>query len=450
MSQPARFIDELMVTLMRLVDWWRSQFRCSAQRRRAAVASGVVAQQLELRQLLTTFAPEVVVNSTRALPQIDSASATAPDGRSIVVWVHLASPTNADLRAQRFDANGAKAGPEIQVARTNRSELKPAVAIDAIGNFVVTWQVLATTRAVDVVYYGLTKQRVPVPVNPPPSDPPPRHVIDILARRFDASGTPVGGVLIVANTNVDEFDPSIAMTPLGAFVVSYTTQTTANQQDLRARLFSATGAVQRDVIVANSAAHDEQRSSVSRSPDGKFVIAYESTRRNGTESDIWLRRFSASGDLQSVEAVAVAVNSDDERPSVSVDRQGLAVVVWEHFRSPTNRDIQARSMPTVGLTGLACTISSSVFDEDLPVVAVHPTNGTYVVAFVSNHTRVRVAEVSVTGRVERVANLAADSSAPSISLTEDGRYGVTYDRLINASRDILRRRGRFGPGGTIE
>lgn len=408
-----------------------------------------VIQQLEPRELLTVFGNEVVANSTRVLNQIDSATATTPDGRSVVVWVHLASPTNADIRAQLFDAQGAKDGPEVQVASSRKSELKPSVAMDALGNFVVSWQVLETTRVVDVVYYGLTKQRLPVPVFPPPSDPPPRNVIDVTAQRFDARGVPIGSLLTVANSNVDEFDPSVAMSALGAFVVSYTVQTSTTNQDIRARLFASNGSVQRDVVVASDPNRNEQHSTTARTPDGRFVVAYDSTRRNAVDSDVWLARFTAFGNLQSTEAVSATSNSDDERPAVSVDNNGNATVVWEHFRSTTNRDIYARTMKAIGASSSILTVSASLFDEDLPAVAMHPTDGTAVVAFVSNNTRVRVAELSRAGVVDQVADFAADSFAPSVSMQADGRYFVSYDRLISASRDVLLRRGRFGPGGTM-
>lgn len=428
--------------------WWQ-RLRRSPARRRPGRNVDRSAQSLEPRELLTVFSTETVANTTRVLNQIDVATASNSNGRSVAVWVHLSSPTNADIRAQLFESNGVKSGPEIQIARTTKSELKPAVAMDVLGNFVVTWQVLQTTRAVDVVYYGLTKQRVPTPVNPPPSDPPPRNVIDILAQRFDANGSPIGNTLIVANSTIDEFDPSIAMTPQGPFVISYTAQVSASNQDVRARLFFANGSTQRDIDVASTSSFNECRSSVGRANDGRIVVAYESTRANSNDSNIQLARISPSGIVQAVDAVATSGSSDDERPSLSVDRFGNSVVVWEHFRSPTNRDIWSRTVSSIGQLGSVVTVASGLFDEDLPTVAMHPSNGTYVVAFVSNNDRVIVAEVSAAGVVERRVNLASGSFAPSLTMFDDGQYLVTYDRLISASRDVLFRRGQFGGGGTI-
>ncbi len=195
---------------------------------------------------------------------------------------------------------------------------------------------------------------------------------------------------------------------------------------------------------------NEQHSSVARTSDGRFVFAYDSTRRNSTESDVWLARFTAFGNLQAIEAVSVATNSDDERPAVSVDRNGNAVVVWGHINNPTNRDIHARAMNAVGSLSSRLRISESVFDENLPTVAVHPTNGTAVIAFVSNNIRVRVAELSANGIVDRTTELAFDSFAPSVGMSDDGRYVVSVDRLVSASRDIIVRRGQFGAGGTIQ
>ncbi len=434
---------------MSIRTWWKRLIGETPARRRSGQSFDRSAQALEPRELLTVFSTETVANTTRVLNQIDVATASNGTDRSVAVWVHLASPTNADIRAQLFDNNGVKTGPEIQVADTTKSELKPAVAMDSLGNFVVTWQVLQTTRAVDVVYYGLTKQRVPTPVNPAPSDPPPRNVIDIAAQRFDSNGSPMGNRLIVANSSIDEFDPSIAMTPQGPFVISYTAQVSTTNQDIRARLFFANGSTQRDITVASASNFNECRSSVGRANDGRIVVAYESTRANTNDSNIQLARISPSGIVQAVDAVATSGSSDDERPSVSVDRFGNSVVVWEHFRSPTNRDIWSRTVSSIGQLGSVVTVTSGLYDEDLPTVAMHPSNGSYVVGFVSNNERVIVAEVSSAGVVERRANLVTGSFAPSITMFEDGQYIVAYDRLVSASRDILFRRGQFGGGGTI-
>ena len=65
---------------------------------------------------------------------------------------------------------------------------------------------------------------------------------DIIARRFNSSGYPGSAEIAVANdTSRNEHDADVAMDANGDFVVSYTLDFSATDQDIRAVRFNSSG-----------------------------------------------------------------------------------------------------------------------------------------------------------------------------------------------------------------
>ncbi len=86
--------------------------------------------------------PEVRVNSTTAGSQYIPAVEMDADGDFVVVWEDRGGADGSYLGvfAQRFDAAGGTQGTEFQVnSFTANSQGLPALAMDADGDFVVTW-----------------------------------------------------------------------------------------------------------------------------------------------------------------------------------------------------------------------------------------------------------------------------------------------------------------------
>src|SRR5262245_7143719 len=91
-------------------------------------------EALEGKQLLS-LGPQIVgtVNTKTINAQYGSDNATNAGGDSVVVWTDTWSPTDTDIRAQRYNSFGAKVGPEIIVAFSSAREYDPSVAIDGQG-----------------------------------------------------------------------------------------------------------------------------------------------------------------------------------------------------------------------------------------------------------------------------------------------------------------------------
>jgi hypothetical protein len=130
--------------------------------------------------------------------QSDPAVAVAPDGHFVVVWAstgyYRASQDGDDsgVFGRRFDANGQPLGDEFQVnTYTKDSQSEPRVAMEALGNFVVTWA--------SGGYYG--------------------SGADVIAQHFAGDGTRLAGELQVNTyTTGRQRLPAIAGDGTGGFV----------------------------------------------------------------------------------------------------------------------------------------------------------------------------------------------------------------------------------------
>jgi hypothetical protein len=137
---------------------------------------------------------EFRVNSYTTDDQYSPAVAMDPDGNFVVVWASYTQDGDlAGVYGQRFDAAGAALGGEFRVnSYTTSYQWRPAVRMDAAGQFVVVWE----SKTEDGDGYG------------------------IFGRRYDAAGAPNGGEFQVNTyTTDDQQQAALVMQPAGNFVV---------------------------------------------------------------------------------------------------------------------------------------------------------------------------------------------------------------------------------------
>src|SRR5262245_49565463 len=286
---------------------------------------------LEERSLMTVGL-EFHINSDTFLDQHQVAVASQPvaNGRSVAVWTSQRDldGRNTDLKAQLYDGFGSRIGGEITVANSIYNEREASVAMDAFGSFVVVW-------TEDVVIAGGDTM--------------------IRGQRFFASGARNGGVMTLANNLLlKESDPDVAMDTFGSFVVSHTVEFTPTNHDVLARRFSSNGASLGSIFVATTSS-DEQLSSVARSPDGRFSVAYQTDQSFGglggfvfAKHGIVLKRYSAAGGLLGRHDITSSFASVMD-PDVAMDRFGNSVVVYEGAASAFNHNILARKVFSNGV-----------------------------------------------------------------------------------------------------
>src|SRR4051812_48545164 len=146
-------------------------------------AAAAVAEPLESRRLFS-LAPaggEFLVNQVISQQQRDPAVAVDARGDLVVVWAsngNTGAGANQDasglgVYARRYDAAGTPLGGEFRVnTYTTGDQSQPAVAVDADGDFIVTWTSLGQEGDVGGVY----------------------------AQRYTAAGVPRGGEFRVNTT----------------------------------------------------------------------------------------------------------------------------------------------------------------------------------------------------------------------------------------------------------
>ncbi|MDH3911344.1 MAG: hypothetical protein OEU09_08610, partial [Rhodospirillales bacterium] len=198
------------------------------------------------------------------------------DGDFVVAWEswHPDGPyyDASNIFAQRFDAAGAAQGPEFQVnSFTTGFQNLPAVAMDADGDFVVTWN----SRYQDGDSWG------------------------VFAQRFDAAGVAQGAEFQV-NTYASWFQaiPAVAMDADGDFVVSWQSDgQDGSGAGVFAQRFDATGAAQGPEFQVNTFTTGSQNvPAVAMDADGDFVVAWSGFGPGDSSyGGVFAQRFQGEG-----------------------------------------------------------------------------------------------------------------------------------------------------------
>ena len=249
---------------------------------------------------------EFHINTYTTEAQTESAVAMMPDRSFVVVWESFGQDGSSyGVFGQRFDADGAPAGPEFRVnAFTTGEQRYPGVAADSAGNFVVVWE---ENRADG-------------------------SSTNVFAQRFDAGGSPLGGEFRVnAFTTGGQGKPAVAMDPAGGFVVVWD----SSQQDgalsgVFGQRFDGAGAPQGAEFRANTYTTSGQfESSVASVGGGGFVVVWQSFGQDGSDRGVFGQRFDSAGPVGGEFRVNTYTTDTQFQPAVAADPSGRFTVVWE-------------------------------------------------------------------------------------------------------------------------
>ena len=236
------------------------------------------------------------------------ASVAASADRFVVVWIGDAQDgSDLGIFGRQFDAVNGTAGPEFQVntVTQDRQDL-PAVAANAAGSFVVTWQ----GRGADGPDGGN----------------------GIVGRRYDASGAPQGAEFAVNTfTTAAQSRPGVAMDASGNFVVVWDGEgQDGSDTGVFARRYTAGGAPLGPEFQVNTYTTGYQAfPSVGMDGAGNFVVAWSSHGQDGSTWGIFGQRFDSAGAAVGGEFRVNSSTTDSQvYPSVTVAPGGSFVVVW--------------------------------------------------------------------------------------------------------------------------
>lgn len=265
--------------------------------------------------------PEFRVPTTTAANQTRPAVAMAPGGAFVVVWE---SPDGSEtgVFGQRYNAAGFAQGREFRAnTYTTNVQRYPAVAMDATGDFVITW----ASTGQDVA----------------PTD-------GIYAQRYDAAGVAQGGEFR-ANTITAQSQryPTVAMDAAGDFVIAWHSdgQDPDGSTGIYAQRYDPVGATRGPEFRVNTFTQSNQAyPAVAMDDDGDFVVSWSSYNQEaGGGAGVYAQRYDAAGAAQGAEIHVNTFTAGHQRESaVAMDADGDFAVIWHSYYQD----------PGAGLTGI--------------------------------------------------------------------------------------------------
>ncbi len=271
-----------------------------------------------------------ILTSPHGIAKIENQTiATNPlDGSYVVAWQESgATATGIDVYSQRFSAAGLAMGNRVRVnSTTTGTQSNPAIAMDANGKYVITWQDSGS--------------------NP-----------GIFARIFSADGTPSAQIITVStqNTNGEAQQPSIGMDQAGNFVIAWTY---AGTKQVQARRFTALGIPIGPEFRVDTAGSEPSQvasgPSVAMDGSGNFAVIWQTGMGPGNGTGIFGRWYKANGSgaiKTTGERIAIRQVMNGTTPipytdpDISMNERGDSIVTWS---SPTSGTIEARRFDSEG------------------------------------------------------------------------------------------------------
>ena len=245
----------------------------------------------------------VYTTDIQILPRV----AASPDGTFVVAWESYGQDGQyGGSFLRRVDADGTPLAGDLQIATsTTFDQVDPDIAMFDDGSFVVVWD---ASNGADGSLRG------------------------IFGRRFDSAGSPVGGEFLVNQGTVgDQNDAVVAPASDGGFVVAWETNVIGPYEELVARRFDSSGDPVGDDYSINVFASDDQEDiDLGVDASGNFVVVWESEGQDGSYDGVFGRRLDSTGQPMGGEfAVNTYTQGDQDNPALAVQSDGSFVVVWE-------------------------------------------------------------------------------------------------------------------------
>jgi hypothetical protein len=327
-------------------------------------ASGVVLLCLVALPAMSSGQPQAAggefrVNTYTTQNQLGPGVAMDTTGNFVVVWQSFAQDGHIDgVFGKRYDATGAPQGAEFRVnTYTTSTQEGPAVAMDAIGNFVVVWD----SRLQDGSGAGIFGQRYAADGSPRGSEfqvntytpgyqfnaavamdaggnfvvvwDGPLSDVDVVGRRYDAGGVAQGDEFRVNTyTTDDQVEPAVGMDAIGNFVVVWrgSYHQDGSYSGIFGQRYDAGGLPRGAEFQVNSYTPKTQvNPAVAMDPSGNFVVVWHSDTQDGDSLGVFGQRYDATGVPRGSEFRVNTHTTDYQgQPRVASDPFGNFVVVW--------------------------------------------------------------------------------------------------------------------------
>ena len=228
---------------------------------------------LEPRQMLSGVAqadgPEFQVNTyttgDQNLPKVASDAA----GDYVIAYQSDDDGSGVGIFAERYSAAGLAEGSEFQVnTYTTGNQLFPSVAMDSVGDFVVTWE-----------------------------SPEDGSDTGIYAQRYNAAGVAQGSEFQVNTYTTGHQDsPSVGMDSAGDFVIAWSSYGDGGGYGVYAQRYNTTGAAQGSQFQVNTYTTGNQgQPAVAMDLAGAFVIVWTSASEDGSDTGVYGQEYASAG-----------------------------------------------------------------------------------------------------------------------------------------------------------
>jgi hypothetical protein len=331
---------------------------------------------------------EFQVNSFTQYVQDYPRVAAQSGGAFVVVWESQRDGDGYGIFGQRFSSLGAKEGGEFQInSHTIGYQTAAALAADADGDFVVTWE----SADQDGDGGG------------------------IFGRRFDSAGVPQAVEFQVNTfTTATQEHGAVAMSAAGSFIAVWASGgQDGESRGIFGQRFDASGAPQSSEFQINSfTTSNQQYPDVAADDAGAFVVAWESLNQDGSLFGVFAQRFASSGTRQGAEfRVNASVASNQRDASIAAESDGDFVVSWQATET-SGFGVFFRRFNSAGSsqTGEVRINSVTAGNQIRPAAAIDD-NGDFVIAWQSYH------DGSASGVFARLGDSVTPSPTPTRTST---------------------------------
>jgi hypothetical protein len=272
--------------------------------------SNDVALSPQEQEAIKTITDDFLVNDdTEASRQRIPDIAREPSGNFVITWEDRRNgEASPDIYAQRYNSSGNPIGSNFKVNDAGTYQLQPAIAMDCLGNFVITWMDERNGN------------------------------YDIYAQRYNFSGAPLGSNFKVSDDAgaADQLFPAIAMDGSGDFVITWDDERSGtDNDDIYVQRYNSSGTPQGSNFKVNDDAGiaNQWTPDIAMDDSGNFIITWYDTR-NGNY-DIYAQRYYSSGNpIGSNFRVNNDVGTANQYiPHVAIDSSGNFVITWLDYRN---------------------------------------------------------------------------------------------------------------------
>jgi hypothetical protein len=372
---------------------------------------GVYGQRYDVNG--TKLGSEFRINTHTSGAQYGPSVAIAPNGQFVVVWRSDGQDGSGEgVYAQRYNADGSKAGGEFRVNTTTANDqTHPIVAMDHAGNFVVVWDSYSSSTRTDVYF-----------------------------QRYNASGVAQGGETRAnTTTSSDQEYASLGMDQNGNFVITWSSDgQDGSGEGIYAQRFSAAGVkIGGEFRVSTTTSGDQLLSRVAMNDNGAFVVIWEGNG-SGDSSGIFGQRFNSSGAAQGSEFRAnTTTTNTQENGSITIDNNGAFTITWLSATGATSADVVGQQYDKTGLVmGGEFRVTTTSADSEEGIAVVMDNQGHMVIAWSGTGT-----DDSNGGVYFERYNTAGGSGmsymAPhAFGLTHEIHAGCNHQELGNTDKQV--------------